>query len=313
MTRHGKNCTAASVYSYHERQRDAKVSGYGTLHARLGADSIKGFDCCSLTLQPCKDPVITPNGYLFDRQAILEYILAQKREIAKRTKQWEKQMTVNTEELKKVRPVSKKLVKGTLQQILWYFNRLYFMKNFYGLVSLEKRAGSAIIVQPAQKVRAIGNEGDISNMRGERSKQLPSFWIPELNPTADATKLEKPSQKVLCPLSGKPLKLKDLMDVKFTPIPKDDDKSLIVAQTRYMCAVTHDALTNATRCAYLKKSKCIVTWDVVETLIKKDWLDPISGDPMTENDVIELQRGGTGFAATNEVKAKLIRPQLELQ
>uniref|UniRef100_A0A0K0DJS4 Nitric oxide synthase-interacting protein homolog n=1 Tax=Angiostrongylus cantonensis TaxID=6313 RepID=A0A0K0DJS4_ANGCA len=270
MTRHGKNCTAASVYSYHERQRDAKVSGYGTLHARLGADSIKGFDCCSLTLQPCKDPVITPNGYIFDRQAILEYILAQKREIAKRTKQWEKQMTVNTEELKK------------------------------------KRAGSAIIVQPAQKVRAIGNEGDISNMRGERSKQLPSFWIPELNPTADATKLEKPSQKVLCPLSGKPLKLKDLMDVKFTPIPKDDDKSLIVAQTRYMCAVTHDALTNATR-------KCIVTWDVVETLIKKDWLDPISGDPMTENDVVELQRGGTGFAATNEVKAKLIRPQLELQ
>lgn len=54
MTRHGKNCTASAVYSYHERRRDAKTSGYGTLHARLGADSIKEFDCCSLTLQPCR-------------------------------------------------------------------------------------------------------------------------------------------------------------------------------------------------------------------------------------------------------------------
>ncbi|VDP28122.1 unnamed protein product [Heligmosomoides polygyrus] len=102
MTRHGKNCTASSVYSYHERKRDAKVSGYGTLHARLGADSIKGFDCCSLTLQPCKNPVVTPNGYLFDREAVLEYILAQKKEIAKRTKEWEKQNALNEEQLQKV-------------------------------------------------------------------------------------------------------------------------------------------------------------------------------------------------------------------
>ncbi|VDO71379.1 unnamed protein product [Haemonchus placei] len=277
MTRHGKNCTASSVYSYHERKRDAKVSGYGTLHARLGADSIKEFDCCSLTLQPCKNPVITPGGYLFDREAILEYILAQKKEIAKRTKEWEKQNALNEEEQKKKRP------------------------------------GSAITVQPPQKVKALGIEGDISNMKGERSKQLPSFWIPELNPTANASKLEKPSQKVLCPLSGKPLKMKDLMEVKFTLMPPDDDEKKSIIAVRYMCAVTHDALTNTTRCAYLKKSKAVVTWDVVEKLIRKDWLDPVNGEKMTEDDIIELQRGGTGYAATNEVKAKLIRPQLELQ
>ncbi len=54
MTLHGKNATASSIYSYHERVKDAKQSGYGTLHERLGADSIKEFDCCSLTLQPCR-------------------------------------------------------------------------------------------------------------------------------------------------------------------------------------------------------------------------------------------------------------------
>ncbi|KAK6739595.1 hypothetical protein RB195_008225 [Necator americanus] len=320
MTRHGKNCTASSVYSYHERQRDAKVSGYGTLHARLGADSIKGFDCCSLTLQPCKNPVITQNGFIFDREAILEYILAQKKDIAKRTKLWEKQNEIAAEELRMSQKsdqqkIARKFaeVEGTPAHPGYKIN-LEEARQANSTSNPLKRPGSAIVVQPAQKVKALGSEGDISNMKGERSKELPSFWIPELNPTASASKVEKPSQKVLCPLSGKPLKLKDLMEVKFTPIPKDDDKtSTIASKVRYMCAVTHDALTNTTRCAYLKKSKCVVTWDVVEKLIKKDWTDPVNGESLTEDDIIELQRGGTGYAATNDVKAKLIRPQLELQ
>ena len=59
----------------------------------------------------------------------------------------------------------------------------------------------------------------------------------------------------------------------------------------------------------------VVTWDVVEKLIKSQetWTDPINGEQMKESDIIEMQRGGTGYSATNEVKAKLLRPQLELQ
>ena len=59
MTRHGRNATASTVYSHHERQKDARESGYGSDKVRLGKDSIKEFDCCSLTLQPCKQPVVT--------------------------------------------------------------------------------------------------------------------------------------------------------------------------------------------------------------------------------------------------------------
>ena len=32
---------------------------YGSQSLRLGKDSVKEFDCCSLTLQPCRNPVIT--------------------------------------------------------------------------------------------------------------------------------------------------------------------------------------------------------------------------------------------------------------
>ena len=59
MTRHGRNATNSAVYSYHERQRDAAASGFGSEKCRLNKDSLKGFDCCSLTLQPCRDPVRT--------------------------------------------------------------------------------------------------------------------------------------------------------------------------------------------------------------------------------------------------------------
>ncbi len=58
MTRHARNSTAGSVYTYHEKKRDAKASGYGSLSERFSKDSIKGFDCCSLTLQPCRNPVV---------------------------------------------------------------------------------------------------------------------------------------------------------------------------------------------------------------------------------------------------------------
>jgi hypothetical protein len=42
-------------------------------------------------------------------------------------------------------------------------------------------------------------------------------------------------------------------------------------------------------------------------------IDPMNGKPLNDDDIIELQRGGTGFAATNDVKAKLSRPVMELQ
>lgn len=51
----------------------------------------------------------------------------------------------------------------------------------------------------------------------------------------------------------------------------------------------------------------------MEKIIRLDMIDPLCGKSLQDSDVIELSRGGTGYAATNDLKAKLIRPQLELQ
>lgn len=93
----------------------------------------------------------------------------------------------------------------------------------------------------------------ISNMANGRDKELPSFWVPSQAPAAKKTKLEKPDPTILCPVSQKPIKAKDLIDVKFTMVQDPDDKkSLIVKENRYMCAVTHDILSNSVPCAVLR-------------------------------------------------------------
>lgn len=321
MTRHGKNATASAVYSYSERRKDAKESGYGTLHQRLGADSVKEFDCCSITLQPCRDPVISPYGYVFDKEAVLEYYLEQKKENARKLKEWEKQCKKEEEEAEREKHLDEELKLKKFREVEGTPAHPGIRRDVDGdwpttsagaTPSGSKTNKRKILDSDRSNVKRL-KEDDISNVAGEKAKEYPSFWIPQLNPTVEV-KIEKPEQRVFCPLSGKPLKIKELMPVKFTVMPDDNgNKSLMSRKVRYMCPVTHDALTNTTRCAYLKTSQSVVTMDCVEKIIRKDMIDPLNGKPIKNNDIIELQRGGTGFASTNEVEAKLVRPQLELQ
>ncbi|KAM4643723.1 LOW QUALITY PROTEIN: nitric oxide synthase-interacting protein [Amazona ochrocephala] len=87
---HGKNCTAGAVYTYHEKRKDTAASGYGTQRLRIG-DAVKDFDCCCLSLQPCRDPVVTPDGFLYEREAIVQYLLHRKGELARQRKAYRRQ------------------------------------------------------------------------------------------------------------------------------------------------------------------------------------------------------------------------------
>lgn len=66
--------------------------------------------------------------------------------------------------------------------------------------------------------------------------------------------MEKPSGKILNPLSEKPIKFKDLMPVIFTPIDEEAAKTARVHSMteRYKCPVTGDVLVNSGRAAYIK-------------------------------------------------------------
>ncbi|XP_061706239.1 nitric oxide synthase-interacting protein homolog [Cydia pomonella] len=291
MTRHARNCTAGAVYTYHEKKKDAAASGYGTQSERVGKDSVKNFDDCSLTLQPCRNPVITKEGYLFDKEAILEYVISKKTEYTRKLKHYEKQ-------LKKEENEKNELVAAEKEaNLIKFMNR---EKNISSSKSKNSESGPS-------------SSNSVSNLSNGKDKHLPSFWVPTMLPDAKISKVEKPDPTVYCPISGKPLKMKDLIEVKWTLVPdRDDKKSLIAKENRYMCPVTHDILSNAIPCAVIRTTGHVVTMECVENLIKKDWVHPLTGDKLKEKDIIPLQRGGTGYALTNQnLEGKNERPVLQ--
>ncbi|XP_067574594.1 nitric oxide synthase-interacting protein isoform X2 [Pseudorca crassidens] len=179
MTRHGKNCTAGAVYTYHEKKKDTAASGYGTQNIRLSRDAVKDFDCCCLSLQPCHDPVVTPDGYLYEREAILEYVLHQKKEIARQMKAYEKQRGARREEQKGLRrAAAQDQVRGFLEKEAAIVSR--------PLNPFTPKAASGDCPDDARPGSSAGPTGK------DKDKALPSFWIPSLTPEAKATKLEKP-------------------------------------------------------------------------------------------------------------------------
>ncbi|XP_072777496.1 nitric oxide synthase-interacting protein isoform X1 [Taeniopygia guttata] len=260
MTRHGKNCTAGAVYSYHERRKDTAASGYGTQRVRVGRDAIKDFDCCCLSLQPCRDPVVTPDGFLYEREAIVGYLLHQKNKIARETKAWQRQRA-------------------------------------------ERRRQQ----QQQQQPETPGSSAPPG--------PLPSFWIPSLTPEAGAERLQKPARGVRCPMSGRKLRLAELVSVHFTPAERGLSPGQLLAREpsdRYVCALTGDPLGNATPCAVLRPSGSVVTLAAVRRLVLPAMRDPLSGAALSDGDVIELQRGGTGFAGAGvSLEAKKSRPVMQ--
>lgn len=281
MTRHGKNCTNAAVYSYHERQKDARASGFGSEKARFSKDSVKGFDCCSLTLQPCQNPVVTKEGWLYDKEAILKYMIEKKQEYARKLKEYEKQKTDD-------------------------------LKELHEIAEAEK---AAAVQKFEQSEKTIARPKDDPSKK--KKATLPSFWVPALTPQAAKSKVEKPDKTIYCPMSGKPLKMKDLIDVKFQLLKPEDDKeakkSIIAREERYKCAVTHDILNNATAVVVLKTTGDVVTVECVEKIIRKDMRHPLTNQALKESDIIYLHRGGTGYSAANDqLEGKKYRPNLAI-
>ena len=281
MTRHGLNATNSHVYSYHERKKDAKQAGYGTDRMRLSKDAIKAFDCCSLTLQPTKRPVITPQGYVFDKEAIFSFILEKKKTYEKQLKEYERQ---KQEEIKEFRDKAAQEEEDAKQRF----------------EETEKNIVTKRVASTSSSSSEAGSSG-VSNMSGSRKRELPSFWLPSMCPDAKKSKLVKPEKTVYCPMSGKPLKVKDLTDVVWTEVKDPDNKaSMISREDRYQCAVTGDTLYNSTPCAVLRTSGHVVTVECVEKIVKKDWTHPLTGASLTEKDIIPIVRGATGFSAAND-------------
>ena len=158
-------------------------------------------------------------GFIFDKEAILEYIIHKKAENARKVKQYERSRRKEEEEIAQIAAAERE------SQAEKFINHERSLVIHNGISTESPKPGSS------------KDDGkSVSNMKEGRDKILPSFWVPSMTPQSDKkSDLKPPDQTVYCPMSGKPLRAKDLIPIVFTPIDKNLSREELI--TRHVRAV----------------------------------------------------------------------------
>lgn len=237
---------------------------------------------CRLTLAPAVDPVCCPSGYLFSREAILENILSQKKSNKRKMAAWMAQEEQSKREKEDSAAVDAEV------------SRLAFDKRNNEGASDDtiKHIKETVGIQAKALVHEKKTVSNVVNIREnqERINSLKAFWVPSQAPES-LNKLKKPEMRTICPASGKPIKMKDLVTVKFKKAPHG-------GQHEYVDPVTGDSFTNASRLLVIKPTGDVILEDTWKKIIRGE--GEINGVKVADEDVLELQRGGTGFAEHNK-------------
>lgn len=121
-----------------------------------------------------------------------------------------------------------------------------------------------------------------------------SFWVPELTPENAAKPESKPSKLLVCPEYGHKITLKSLQDLKI---------EVDAANYKFLCSGCLTPFTfqpaSLLSCGHLFCTECISPTDFV--CLK-------CGCQYNPKKVIQLTRGGTMFAAHNNVEATVVKP-----
>jgi nitric oxide synthase-interacting protein len=244
---------------------------------------VRPFDCCCLSLGAPRDPVITPDGFLFDKQAILENLWSQ-RLAQKARKVRDIQVTENS-----MRAVAARTLEMGAMDV-----RLFAIAE--GGVGVQRKTLPS---------------SDLYKPTLENSSASTEWPRAELQETEHDTVKLRTRMRACCPMSGKPLKARDLRAVRFTQ-NTDTGESASEARLkgRFMCPVCYATLRNASRPAVLPSGN-VICHSCVTTFLETNNRDPVTGETVeSEKDVIFIRSGGTAFAFSGgEMKeAKQYRP-----
>jgi len=309
--RHAKNNTDAPHFTHYERQ----ISGHGTLKLRFGSDSQLKFGYCSLSLHPLHDPVATPSGHLYNRETIIEYLLTKSRELKEQKKLFERQQLL---EVEKQREQEK---NQQLQLLTW------FAESETGIgedTANRKRKRTEVENQDVKNdnnthanrkkgtdensivIAKLKEKHDVTSISEKKQElQRTSFWLADL--PQHETKLEMPESRPRSPMSGQPLRMKDLIDVHLTLDPEDEGKNDF--EKHYICPISRDQITSQP-IVLIKNTGHVILKKVCDELVLPSKVCPLTGKKVKNSDIIELKRPGTSFAASGQVEASKYRPTM---
>ncbi|RLN53098.1 hypothetical protein BBJ28_00015688 [Nothophytophthora sp. Chile5] len=291
MSRHSKNSTATTHFTYHERS----AAGHGTLKRRFGRDSQLPFGVCCLCLASTsngRSPLVSPGGFVYCKECIYANLLAQKRTIQENLAAYERFLEKQTRQEQDAAVAEE---RKQLQKVL---------EGATGAVDFQRQVDAT----EAAKARLSEKVDRATDDDKREAMKKTSFWIPDCTPTQEAT-VEKPDTKTRDPMSLEEMKLKQLMPVKFeweTTETADTAKS---TEPCVLCAVTKKEITHH-RAVLLRPSGQVILESCLKDMVLPTMTCPVTGLKLRKKDIVHLQAGGTGFSAHSNVEAKKYRPTM---
>ncbi len=149
-------------------------------------------------------------------------------------------------------------------------------------------------------------EGKLGSFTAVEGKAMPSFWTPQETPQSEPTILERPDTTVRCPMSGQPLKLKELIPVKFTL----GDGADPMGKHPFICPLSQENITNSVAAAVLRPSGMVISVASLTNCIEKEMICPFTSKTLKPEDIVRLRRASTGFAASGAKVVKKAAPAM---
>ncbi|KAB5589090.1 Nitric oxide synthase-interacting protein [Ceratobasidium theobromae] len=339
MTKHSRNNTANSVFSYAEYK---KLSDYGTKKQRLGIDSMKRFDACTLCLQQAREPVACQEGHLYCKECIYTDLLSQKKDI--------KRFKAKLEELAREEEAEKaRAAQAARERVLRDFERgqLGLASRRHGEVATTsnkekdkekdkdsagnneaprgvKRPASTAFEFDLEHAEELARRAEIAALKQleleqkeARKSKLPSaYWLASETPTAEngdpaLGKLKDMKVGTLCRATefGHPLNLKSLIPVKFATqlIPESSSSPPNNKDNlEHICPSCKKTLNLGIMflmrpCSHVLCKTCTDTLAIPnKQCVTCDAVLP------TSKDVIQLSREGTGFSGGGRAETKKV-------
>lgn len=262
--------------------------GANQFKERLKQDSFLWFGQCALSLKAPKDPVSTPQGYIYDREFILEYLLKEKKKLA------EDKDKFDAQEAKKERS-QKAAARAEKDAVLRQFH------NTETAISVKDELGAkAHVAIEQKKVGLSRGKAQTSVEIDHVEARSKSFWAPEANTSAAPEELKKPDLIPKCPMSGKKLRLKELIPMKLERVGGVDD-----GPGMFCCAVSKRPITYQQ--AYLIKPSGIVIEDETHKQLikgKEQMRCPLTSVRLGDRDIVKLNQGGSSFSEHSNVEMK---------
>ncbi|KAF8916726.1 hypothetical protein CPB85DRAFT_1289267 [Mucidula mucida] len=286
MTKHSKNNTASSIFSYAEY----KKLDYGTKKQRLGNESMRRFDSCALCLASAREPLACNEGHLFCKECAYTDLLTQKKDIKQQKAKLEKMKREAEEEKERAKQAAR-------ERVLLEFER--------GQLGLAATATTG-----TTSAGESSKEGALRQIEREQAEalrnKLPDFWLPSLTPTYSSSGPPRAITDVKLQTTCRggspahPIAMKNLTPVKFIYYSKTSSSGSETAgkdeESKPMCPSCKKILSNSMLMFLMKPCAHVVCKTCTESLVRPSKQCIVCDSKLSESDVIELKREGTGFA-----------------